>query len=244
MASSKWAWRLAASLSVLLACAVLVSAQDKPAQEPKKSEPPKKAEPAQPKTDAQAPKADTKTDAKAAPQEGGPFTPEQMKKWQEFATPGQNHKYLEPLVGKFEYTMRWWMSPDAQPSESKGTSENKLLFDRYLQQDVQAAQPEPDGMLFRGFGLTGYDNLRKEYQTVWLDNQGTSMMMGTGKAESGGKLLTCSGDTSDPLTGQPHKKYRTVTRVESNDKHTFEMFETGADGKETRTLEIVYTRAK
>ncbi|MGB7291306.1 MAG: DUF1579 family protein, partial [Thermodesulfobacteriota bacterium] len=45
-----------------------------------------------------------------------------MEKWKEFSTPNEIHKVLDTLVGAWDYTIKWWMSPDAKPEESAGTS--------------------------------------------------------------------------------------------------------------------------
>jgi hypothetical protein len=194
---------------------------------------------------AQPPKADAKS-AQPAQAHGGQDAEmaEVMKKFEEYGTVGEHHKYLEPLVGKWNYTMKWWMSADGPADESTGTSEYKLIFDgRYLQQEVsmpsQEGHPE-----FKGKGLVGYDNLRKRYESVWFDNMGTGMMVGHGEAEQGGKVIKTSGTSACPMSGQTDKKWRSVLTINGPDKHTFEMFEPGADGKEFRVMEIVYTRAK
>jgi hypothetical protein len=169
---------------------------------------------------------------------------EMMKKWDEYGALGPQHKNLEPMVGKWNYIMKWWMSADAPAEEGAGTSEYKLIFDgRYLQQN--ATMPPHEGHPeFKGMGLIGYDNLRKRYESVWFDNMGTGMMVGHGEAEQGGKVIKTSGTAACPMSGQTDKKWRSVLTINGPDKHTFEMFEPGPDGKEFRVMEIVYTRAK
>ena len=56
-----------------------------------------------------------------------------MAKWAEYATPGEGHARLAKLAGNWDYTMKWWMSPDAQPEESSGTMSAQMTMDgRYL----------------------------------------------------------------------------------------------------------------
>ena len=45
------------------------------------------------------------------------------------------------------------------------------------------------------------------------------------------------------MTGKP-KMERSVLKIEDKDKHVLTMFETGPEGKEIQTLEIVFTRKK
>ena len=46
--------------------------------------------------------------------------PDMMAMMMELAKPGDNHKLLEGVVGKWSYAVKFWMSPDAPPSESTG----------------------------------------------------------------------------------------------------------------------------
>jgi hypothetical protein len=235
MMQRMWARGLAGLCGLLLCAGVAYAQEKKPGEEPKKEEAKK----------AEAQKVE-KPDAGKGQPEMDPAMAEMMKKWQEFATPGDAHKRLEPLVGKWEYEVRWQMSPDAPPEVSKGKGEYKWIMDgRYLQQEITGAQPEgPEGMVMKGLGLTGYDNLKKQYFCTWIDNMGTALMMGYGSCDSEGKVITMTGEGSDPMTGKTNQKWRSVMRIESKDKHVFEMHSPGPDGKEFRCMEITYTRAK
>ena len=86
--------------------------------------------------------------------------------------------------------------------------------------------------------------MTKQYTYVWLDDMSTGMMLANGTADADGKTITLTGDESDPMTGQAHKKWRGVVKIESNDKNTYEMYSTGPDGKESKDMEIVYSRVK
>lgn len=131
-----------------------------------------------------------------------------MEKWKEFATPNENHKVLDTLVGSWDHTVKWWMSPGGNPEESKGTSEIKwIMGGRYLQQLVQGTSM---GQPFEGMGITGYDNAKKEYNSIWIDNMGTGIMMTTGNYDPNTKTLTELGKYTDPIEGQ--KVIRGVTK--------------------------------
>ncbi len=168
------------------------------------------------------------------------MTPEQqkaMEAWQKYMTPGEAHRHLAQTAGTWKATMRDFHTPDAPPQT--GTSENRMILGgRFLQQEMRATFM---GMPFEGVGLTGYDNMAGEFQSVWVDNFGTGMMYLTGKAEPGAKLQTMSGTMMSPETGKPIK-VRTVVRYESKDRHVFEMYGPGPDGKEMRMMEITYER--
>lgn len=166
---------------------------------------------------------------------------EMMAKWKEYATPGEGHKALEPLVGNWDYTVTWWETPDSQPQKSTGTSEVKwIMGGRFLEQTAKGMSM---GQEFHGMGIMGYDNMEKEYTGVWIDNMGTGMMESTGSYDPSTKSFTEKGTFSCPQEGG-EKSYRGVTTLVSADNYTYEMYVTGKDGKESRVMEIVYTRKK
>jgi len=161
-----------------------------------------------------------------------------MESWQAYASPSDNHKVLDPLVGTWSHVVKWWMMPDSQPETSKGTSETKwVMGDRYLQ---HMATGTSMGQPFEGMGLTGFDNGRQTYQTIWMDNMGTGMMIGEGTYDPNKKTLTDHGSFTDPMIGQ--RSYRGVVTFIDDDHHSYEMYGTDKNGKEFRMMEIMYTR--
>jgi len=166
---------------------------------------------------------------------------EMMAKWQEFATPGEGHKALESLVGTWDYTVTWWETPESQPQKSTGTSEVKWIMEgRFLE---QTAKGTAMGQEFQGMGLMGYDNMKKEYTGVWIDNMGTGIMTSAGTYDPETKSFTEKGSFSCPQE-DGEKAFRGVTTIDGPDKYTYEMYASGKDGKEARMMEIVYTRKK
>ncbi len=156
-------------------------------------------------------------------------------------TPGPEHKRLEPLVGSWNCVVRMWMAPDAPPSESKGKTTRKWILDgRFVQDDTEG---EFGGMSFRGFGLTGYDNLQKKYTSMWADNMSTAIVTSLGTYDASTKTFTYVGEMTDPVTTQKGKM-KDVLRVEGADRHRLESYRLAPDGKETKMMEVIYTRAK
>lgn len=229
-----WSKLLIGTCTVVL-CGALAVAQQ-PQQEPAK------------KPEAKPPAA-----AKPAPQEGkqegqpGMPSPEEMEKMMAQGQPGPEHEKLQKLAGKWNFEMRWWMDPSQEePGTCKGTSTYKPMFGgRYVQQEVHSPPggPPPMDKEFHGLGYVGYDNIRKEYVSVWFDDMSTMMMFAYGTADASGKTITYTGECADCMTGKKDQKFRNVIKLVSDDKHTMEMYVVGRDGKEFKTMEIVYTRA-
>jgi len=163
-----------------------------------------------------------------------------MEKWKEFATPNENHQVLGALVGDWNYTIKWWMSPDGEPEISKGTSEVEwIMGGRFIQHEVEGTSM---GQPFEGLGVTGYDNEKKQYQSTWIDNMGTGIMTASGSYDAKTKTLSDQGTFSCPAEGQ--KSFRAVTKFIDQDNFTYEWYMAGPDGKEFRAMEIVYARKK
>jgi len=161
-----------------------------------------------------------------------------MEMYQKLATPGEPHKQFESLAGSWTTTTKEWMEPGKPPTESTGTAEMKMLLGgRFLQQEFTS---EMMGQPYTGMGITGYDNLRKKYVSIWLDTMGTGpfMMEGTGSAD--GKTITLKGQHGEP--GGGHMTHRAIWKIVDSNTQTFDMYGTHQGGKEMKEMEITYTR--
>lgn len=171
-----------------------------------------------------------------------PSQEEIMAVWMKYATPGENHKALNPLVGSWECTVKSMMDPNVPAEVSKGASESRWVMDgRYVQEDLSG---DMGGMPFKGMGLYGYDNMKQEYTMFWADNMSTAFMVITGSIDPTGKIITLRGSMPDPMNNMKEKKYRAVRRIVNSDQNVFEMYDTGTDGKEFMGLEVTYNRKK
>ena len=180
----------------------------------------------------------TKEETKALPAGG---MDEMTKKWMEAATPGENHKRLDDMAGTWDATTTVWMEP-GKPSTTKGTTEIKwVLGGRFLQQEFSG---EMMGMPFNGMGFTGYDNFNKKYIGFWIDNSSTAMATMEGTADASGRVITMLGKSDDPGTGEHGKTMKYVARLVNKDRHVFEIYDLSRGDKETKVLEISYTRKK
>ncbi|HKI30352.1 MAG TPA: DUF1579 domain-containing protein [Gemmataceae bacterium] len=133
-------------------------------------------------------------------------------------TPGEHHKRLGALAGSWDVTVKMWMDPSKDPTESKATSESKLIMGgRFLEEKVTG---DFGDMKFHGQGLTGYDNLQKKYTSAWIDNMGTGIETSTGSYDADTKTFTYHGEKIDALTG---KKLKTKSAIHLIDKDKYEI---------------------
>jgi hypothetical protein len=161
----------------------------------------------------------------------------EMKMWETAATPGPQHERFKSLVGTWKAEVKHFHGPE--PEVTNGTSTYVLLMGgRFIQEDFKG---EMMGKPFEGRGITGYDNNTKKYQGVWIDTMGTAITLMEGQHDEATKTTTMSGEMSTPM-GAPIKMRGTEKQVDPNTR-LFEMYMTGPDGTEMKTMEITYTRA-
>lgn len=183
--------------------------------------------------------ADAKSMEGDAAKAGAPAMDEaMMAKMQEYGTPNENHKVLQQLVGSWEYSVKMWMAPDAPPDESTGNSEvSAILGGRFIQEiSTGTAHNQP----FEGRGICGYDNVKKEYNHLWIDNMGTGMMMVSASYDAATKTFSGKGNMSCPINGP--MSIRTVMKILDVNTHTYEMYMPDKSGKEFKAMEITYRR--
>lgn len=171
---------------------------------------------------------------------GEPSMQDVMAAMERAATPGAQHKALEPFIGTWNAKVSYWMDPAAPATEATGTMVNSWIYgNRYLQHKYEG---DMGGMPFEGMGLWGYDVAAGKYIGIWLDSMSTSIQHSEGPAPKDGKTWTMASTSTDPMTGKPSVGEETVT-LDGPDQHTMRMFE-DRGGKKVKTMEIVYTRKK
>ncbi len=163
-----------------------------------------------------------------------------MAAMMKIAAPGPEHAALNPLAGIWKTTTRMWTAPNAEPQVSEGTAERNWMMDgRYL---VGNYKGQFGGMPFEGMEVLGYDNLKKEYVSSWVDNLGTGIMLSQGSAmDPNTKSFTLTGTSTDPAG----KEYamREVTSIVDGNTYTVTMY-ANETGQEQKMMEITCTRVK
>ena len=176
--------------------------------------------------------------AKEKKQEGQTDPQAMMEMYKKLATPGEPHKQLASLAGRWTTKTKEWMEPGKPPTEATGTAEMRMVLDgRFLQQEDSSTMM---GQPYSGIGTTAYDNMRKKYVTTWIDTMGTGIftMEGTGTPDS--KTITMKGQHAKPDGGQ--MTHRAVWKIVDDNTQIFEMYGTHDHGKEMKMMEITYSR--
>jgi hypothetical protein len=174
----------------------------------------------------------------AAPPKAAAMHDDAMAEMMKYAMPGPGHAMLAGSVGDWDATVKMWMGP-GEPMVTAGTSHNTMILGgRYLEQRYTGTMM---GQPFHGYGLTGYDNRKQRYTTLWVDDSSTEMMAGTASWNDKEHTLTGMNETTGP-DGKPMTS-RTTTRRPDPDTEVFSMY-ADMGGKETLMMEITYRRTK
>lgn len=166
-----------------------------------------------------------------------PSEEEMMKRLMAAATPGPAHKKLAALAGKWKVTDN---APASKEAASLGVSESKwVMGGRFLMQQFRG---EMMGQKMEGLGYTGYDNLKKKYVMCWMDSFGTSIVTATGDFDKAGKVLTMTGVTDDPMTGERDIKVKYVTTIVSGTKNIFAIYDHAGSKNESKMMGMTNTK--
>jgi len=153
------------------------------------------------------------------------------------AQPSPEHKVLMERVGTWDAEVQMWMGP-GEPMKSKGVETNRALGQFHV---LSTFEGTVMGGPFEGHGITSWDPNKKKFISIWVDTMEPTPAVTEGTHDAKAHTLTFTGDVV--MSGQ-HSKMRQVATMKDADHATFEMFATGPDGKEAKSMQIDYTRRK
>ncbi len=161
-----------------------------------------------------------------------------MELLEKYATPGENHKHLDYFVGDWESLVKMYGEPGTEPLTHKQEITVKwILGGRYLRALLKGNLL---GKPYEVFVFTGYDNYNEKVFAIQLSTMDTGYFISTGTLSKDGKVRTETG-TMDDVTGKKIN-IKAVTTLLDKDKYRYDFYTLDANGKETRSMEIIYTR--
>ncbi len=162
-----------------------------------------------------------------------------MDAWKKFNQPGKEHLFLtKNMVGEWTCNTKFWMAPNTDAVSSTATARfSPAMNGRFVMQEHNG---EFMGNKFRGLGFCGYNNGAKCFESFWIDNESTLMLMSTGTQQADGSI-EWKGTYTDPMSGEK-KTSRSVTRFPADNTIVYEMYDNTSDGTEFKSLEVTYTR--
>lgn len=164
-------------------------------------------------------------------------TPEQMKAWMDFSTPGEGHKALEAFVGDWKGVVKGCDCNDPNKTSESLIFTKSIMGGRYLEESYSG---EMMGMPFEGRNLIGYDNDKKKYHSYWIDNMGTAGTFMEGDYDAKAKTFKFTGKMYCPMC-KDMLPIRSEIVWTSKDSYTMKMFVT-MEGKEMPMMDSTVTR--
>lgn len=176
--------------------------------------------------------------AKEPPPKMSPEQAAMMQAYQQAGMLGAPHAALAKMVGTYDLSIRSWEAPGAPPTVETGTATRSIALDgRVLVEDVQS---QMHGQPFTGHGMQGYDNVSGRHWSTWNDSMSTGVMVSEGDCSAEG-ACAFTGSWNDPVT-KGKVNARMTSKWTSPTVELFEMYAPGPDGKESKIMDITYTK--
>lgn len=173
-------------------------------------------------------------------QDAGADAEDLVEHWVANAMPGENHKLLERLVGKWNLTVKYRMNAESPVVESMGTCTRKwILGKRFILEEFDGGNL---ALPFQGLAIYGYDSFEKKYTCAWIDTTNTAITTSLGVCADECRRIDFTGQHGDPWTGVKRPTHG-ATRFVSDAEQVLELNEPDAEGRDFTILEITYTRA-
>jgi hypothetical protein len=135
--------------------------------------------------------------------------------------PGERHKWLDSLVGHWDFRLKLWPEPGGAPSTSVGAAEAKwTMGQRFLQIRSQAKLA---GAALQSLWMLGYDNSKRAYTSLYLDDQSTGFFLAEGQAAADGETLQLFGAMHDWMASEHNRAYLYVIRQVDHQHWTLEV---------------------
>ena len=176
--------------------------------------------------------------AQDAPPKMSPEEAAMMQAYQQAGALGAPHAALAKMAGTYDLSIRSRHAPGAPPTVETGTATRTMaLGGRVLVEDVSSQMHD---QAFTGHGMHGYDNVSGKHWSTWNDSMSTGLMVSQGDCDAKG-ACTFTGSWNDPVT-KGKINARMTTKWTSPNVELFEMYAPGPDGKESKMMEITYTK--
>jgi len=162
-----------------------------------------------------------------------------MELLEKYSTPGEYHKHLDYFVGKWQSFVKMFGEPGSEPMTHKQEITVKwILGGRYLRAHLKGVMM---GRSYDVFVFTGYNNYSEKVFAIQLSTMDTGYFISSGTLSKDGKLRAETGIMDDYFTGKK-VKVKAVTTLLDKDKYKYDLYTIDAEGKETKSMEIIYTR--
>lgn len=158
------------------------------------------------------------------------------------ATPQQEHKWLEQLLGEWTCKGEASMGPDKPPVTWESTESVRSLGGLWVV--GEGSGEDPGGQPTTTILSLGYDPQKGRYVGTFIGSMMSNLWVYEGSLDSSGKILAL--DTVGPsMTGGGKlAKYQDIVEIKSADERTLRSKMLGEDGRWTEVMTATYRRNK
>jgi hypothetical protein len=146
----------------------------------------------------------------------------------EFPQPTKHHRQLSAWEGAWSVQLR-----QPGPPLFQGAAAQTDRFDIGGLWLISELQGDLEGQPFRAHAVIGYDTQKSKYTGFWIDSRSTAPICFEGDLSSDARSLVLVSTT---------KTVRLVTEWKDRNTRTLSILSIDRSGKETPTLEAVYSR--
>ena len=168
-----------------------------------------------------------------------------MERMAAFTQPGEEHAYLERMLGEWDVELSLIMGGQKLPP-SKGTAKTEWLFDgRWLQTTMKGSMM---GRPIESVNLLGYDKFKMSYVTTSVSTMDTAMNEAEGDLDTRQNddpwddALILWGTLDEYLTGEHDKMVKTVIRFTGPDERVMEIHDMPIGETGTQVIEMRFKR--
>ena len=154
--------------------------------------------------------------------------------------PPEEHRWLQRLVGEWDYEAEASMGPGQPPMKHTGTESVRSIGGVWVQGEGKGQMP--DGGPATTVITLGYDPAKKRFVGTFIGSMMTHMWVYEGTLDAAGKALTL--DTEGPHFGAEGKmaKYKDVITFVSDDHRTLTSQMQADDGSWNQFMTAHYRR--
>src|SRR5262245_33177089 len=184
--------------------------------------------------------------------EGTPFLQTQQPAMVRNGQPGAMHKRLDVLVGDWDVQMTFYIAGGTaeKPMVARGLICHREWISETGNKHIRdVTQGTAGGNPYYRLGILSYSTMDKRYEWNTVDALNTNMMTYKGEkssATSSGDIVMSGEFTDQGVLGDAYAgknvHQRTVIKIESPNRHTFELYFTPPGEKERLTARAIYTR--
>jgi hypothetical protein len=172
-----------------------------------------------------------------------------LAKWEAVRRPGDAHRLLASLEGSWDVELVF--HGGSQRFESAAIAVKRLVHGgRFLVEELtgEIHAPDPAGRMrpepYAATRLLGFDRYKRAWVGAFLDDQNTSLLtfVGVGAPGSVGRELELFGACDEPMLDLHDTTMKYVLRVESAERHVWEVYAMAAGGQ--KVFDFAYGRRR